>query len=348
MPKELRKPSTYAVDELIRLHGFEKSEILMVDDGSTDGTGALCDKLQEKDSRIRVFHKENGGLSSARNCGMKHAEGKYILFVDPDDYVDLNFYEELYKKALEDGADIVKAIRKTTDTENRTTISSLNDIILKENNRFKFSYEWTTAIYKKTLINLGIITCNQAWKKNKRVGTCITVNYDFKNGAINTDNILSLLATIDNKAPGLSLQAKGLLTHFVAKSIACQKDSFMITERQEGNELALNIKTFLKYKKELSDLGIITCNHQHNGTVIKINFNWEGELLKTETNNTEVHTITEEFNLISPEQLAESMGVTVPTVKGWVRKGQFPSYDHVFGRKKFWKSETVRNRIYRA
>lgn len=201
---------------------------------------------------------------------------------------------------------------------------------------------------KKTLINLGIITCNQAWMKKKRVGTCITVNYDFKNGAINTDNILSLLATIDNKAPGLSLQAKGLLTHFVAKSIACQKDSFMITERQEGNELALNIKTFLKYKKELSDLGIITCNHQHNGTVIKINFNWEGELLKTETNNTEVHTITEEFNLISPEQLAESMGVTVPTVKGWVRKGQFPSYDHVFGRKKFWKSETVRNRIYRA
>lgn len=71
-------------------------EILLVDDGSTDGTGALCDELAGTDSRIRVFHKENGGSSSARNLGLDNAAGEYIGFVDSDDYIDPQMYERLY------------------------------------------------------------------------------------------------------------------------------------------------------------------------------------------------------------------------------------------------------------
>lgn len=74
---------------------YRNLEILLVDDGSTDGTGELCDKLGAEDERIRVFHKENGGSSSARNLGLLHAAGEYIGFVDSDDYIEPDMYEQL-------------------------------------------------------------------------------------------------------------------------------------------------------------------------------------------------------------------------------------------------------------
>ena len=70
-------------------------EILLVDDGSTDQSGALCDQLMQQDSRIRVFHKENGGSSSARNYGLSKATGEYIGFIDSDDYISEDMYREL-------------------------------------------------------------------------------------------------------------------------------------------------------------------------------------------------------------------------------------------------------------
>ena len=75
---------------------YANLEILLVDDGSTDGTGELCDRLAEGDERIRVFHKENGGSSSARNYGLARATGAYIGFVDSDDYVEPDMYERLH------------------------------------------------------------------------------------------------------------------------------------------------------------------------------------------------------------------------------------------------------------
>lgn len=74
---------------------YRNLEILLVDDGSTDGTGELCDRLGAEDERIRVFHKENGGSSSARNLGLLHAAGEYIGFVDSDDYIEPDMYELL-------------------------------------------------------------------------------------------------------------------------------------------------------------------------------------------------------------------------------------------------------------
>jgi len=74
---------------------YENLEILLVDDGSTDSSSCICDNWAMRDSRIKVIHKANGGVSSARNCGLDAARGAYIGFVDSDDYVCENIFEEL-------------------------------------------------------------------------------------------------------------------------------------------------------------------------------------------------------------------------------------------------------------
>lgn len=96
---------------------WENLEILLVDDGSTDGTGALCDQLAKKDGRIRVFHKENGGSSSARNLGIREAKGEWLGFVDSDDWIEPQMYGRLLEAALFSGASIAQASRDEIDEE---------------------------------------------------------------------------------------------------------------------------------------------------------------------------------------------------------------------------------------
>lgn len=85
---------------------YSNFELILIDDGSTDKSGSICDNLQSKDNRIRVIHKSNGGLSSARNVGIEVAYGNYYVFIDSDDYIDKKFIECLYKEAVEKNADI--------------------------------------------------------------------------------------------------------------------------------------------------------------------------------------------------------------------------------------------------
>ncbi|MBQ9280031.1 MAG: glycosyltransferase [Clostridia bacterium] len=86
---------------------YQNLEIILVDDGSSDGSGRIADEYAQKDQRIQVIHKENGGLASARNAGMDIATGDYFIFIDSDDFVPANAYELLLKKAEEKQADYV-------------------------------------------------------------------------------------------------------------------------------------------------------------------------------------------------------------------------------------------------
>lgn len=101
----------------IRSQTERNLEILLVDDGSTDGSGALCDRLAKEDRRIRVFHKENGGSSSARNLGIERARGEWLGFVDSDDWIDPEMYALLLREAAGGGADIAQASRDEIDED---------------------------------------------------------------------------------------------------------------------------------------------------------------------------------------------------------------------------------------
>ena len=94
-----------AMDCLLR-QTYRDYEIIIVDDGSTDGSQDICDREAEGRDNVRVFHKPNGGLSSARNFGIDHAKGDYIIFPDPDDWVELNYLEKLVAIREETGADL--------------------------------------------------------------------------------------------------------------------------------------------------------------------------------------------------------------------------------------------------
>ncbi len=87
---------------------YKDIEIILVDDGSPDSCPEICDRWAEEDSRIQVIHKRNGGISDARNAGMKAAKGDYIAILDSDDYIEPVFIEYLYNALIETGADMAE------------------------------------------------------------------------------------------------------------------------------------------------------------------------------------------------------------------------------------------------
>jgi len=90
---------------------YSNLEIILVDDGSPDSSGAICDDYSDKDVRIRVIHKTNGGLSSARNAGLDVATGDYIIFVDSDDDISCDFCQKMLDTMISTSADIVECDR---------------------------------------------------------------------------------------------------------------------------------------------------------------------------------------------------------------------------------------------
>lgn len=110
------------VDSLIG-QTYSDLEIILVDDGSTDDTGILCDRIAEGDSRIKVIHKENGGLSDARNAGIDIATGEFYSFIDGDDFIEPDTYEVMIKEMSDPQVSIVAGGFAITDVQGNTRIS---------------------------------------------------------------------------------------------------------------------------------------------------------------------------------------------------------------------------------
>lgn len=95
-----------AIDSILA-QTYKNFELLLVDDGSPDASGIICDEYASIDNRIRVFHKENGGVSSARQLGLDNAIGEYVIHADPDDWIESDMLADLYKVAKQENADLI-------------------------------------------------------------------------------------------------------------------------------------------------------------------------------------------------------------------------------------------------
>lgn len=168
---------------------YENIEIILVDDGSKDTSGHICDKYAEKDNRIKVIHKENGGLSSARNAGLDICSGKYIGFIDGDDWIAHNMYELLISMIKEFNCDIaICGYRETIESKECFTLRKLKNVYLDNNSLWeeifgKLNNAAWNKLYKKDLIG------NLRFPLNIIHGEDLIFNLLYlrkcKNGAIN-------------------------------------------------------------------------------------------------------------------------------------------------------------------
>lgn len=140
---------------------FTDFELLLIDDGCTDKSGDICDEYATKDSRIRVFHKENGGVSSARNMGLNFAKGEYIQFIDSDDFIEKNMFEIVYN--IRENADIVVTDyymnTKKTEIYKKQTASS--DIITSIFESKVFGALWNKFLKRSIIANSDLRFYNE-------------------------------------------------------------------------------------------------------------------------------------------------------------------------------------------
>lgn len=140
---------------------YKDIEIILVDDGSPDNCGKICDEYAKKDKRIKVIHKQNGGLSDARNFGIDLATGEYIIFVDSDDYIDRNMCRILLNYAKKYDADIVSCNFKDVYVNN---VEKINKQCINKNLEIVSNIK---ALYKYFLKNTTdmVVVWNKLYKK---------------------------------------------------------------------------------------------------------------------------------------------------------------------------------------
>lgn len=151
---------------------FTDYEVILINDGSTDRSGRICEEYAMKDDRIVVIHKDNGGLSSARNTGLAFAKGDFVGFVDSDDYIGSNMYKELYDLCVNHHCDIA-VCKFGSDTENKSDhVNGEYQIIM--NNQ-----EAMEQLFRGVLFRFSV--CNKLFRKQCFNGV------QFPNGRIHED-----------------------------------------------------------------------------------------------------------------------------------------------------------------
>jgi glycosyltransferase involved in cell wall biosynthesis len=145
------------VDSIVN-QTYSNIEIILVDDGSKDKSGEICDKYAMKDQRIKVFHKKNGGLSDARNYGLKEATGDYISFVDSDDWLETDIYEKCMNSNKKYDADIINFAMQINHSDGKYYNQIIKEETLLCGNE--------GLIYLNSFRNLDISACNKIFKSS--------------------------------------------------------------------------------------------------------------------------------------------------------------------------------------
>ena len=154
---------------------YKNLEIILVDDGSTDRSGQICDAYSKKDERIKVIHQENAGLSMARNVGMDVSQGEYIGFVDSDDWVSLDFYEYLYYMIKRYDVDVAMCEYTRDEKKIEEYFTQEDEVIILDK---KGIWDYYFRIHGET-------SCYSVW--NRLYKKSAIDNYRFIKGKVNED-----------------------------------------------------------------------------------------------------------------------------------------------------------------
>lgn len=186
---------------------YKNLEIILIDDGSTDESGKICDEFNNKDKRIKVIHKQNGGLSDARNVGIDNANGEYVSFIDSDDYVNDDYIELLFDTVKQYDADMSIAshrviyekniIDRSTGENFCTEPKEILEMLLYDNGIDTSAWG---KLYKKSLFNEirfpkgrlfeDSATTYKLIDKSKKIAVCSKpiYNYVIRNNSISNEN----------------------------------------------------------------------------------------------------------------------------------------------------------------
>lgn len=204
---------------------YTNLQILLVNDGSTDNCGKICDEFATKDSRIRVLHKINEGQSSARNLGLEFAEGKYVNFIDSDDWIDAEFYSKILHHTEINHLDICVCSRKSFDENGLVGTLPVRDSknIFYSIDHYVSDYffkPFTPSCCNKLYLRKYIIENSITFEPVKTVGSEDTLfNFTFllyvkKIGSVNDvyyNQFIRKGSTALTYSPGLMLRTKNLI-----------------------------------------------------------------------------------------------------------------------------------------
>lgn len=216
---------------------YSNLEIILVDDGSPDSCPALCDQWAEKDSRIIVIHKENGGLSDARNAGLKDATGELIAFVDSDDWLALTFLEELYTVLVEHQADVAECSVQYVDEAGNVT---------RNRNAASFPVIEKMDALKRLILEDGIY--QTVW--NKLYRRPVIDGILFKKGKYNEDDFWTYL--VFDRIARLAVVQKPLY-HYLQRSTSIMGTNYSL-KRLDGLEARFQRMAYLQKYDELASL----------------------------------------------------------------------------------------------
>lgn len=282
---------------------YRNLEIILVDDGSTDSCVEICEKWKGLDNRIKVYHKKNGGLSDARNFGLKQATGQYIAFVDSDDYVEEDAYERAIEGLKKNNAQIfimgraylygnkkeikqkknIKFLMNNEEALDKMNLLKYYDVAawdkvcekkLFENIEFpigKLSEDWYTMYKVIERADRIVYDSNPLYVYRQRKSS-ITHSDDIK---INMDPMYAskeVLEFIKNKYPNIQLNA---IAQYVYATIGVYNNIvvYKSNDVNERKEILLNIKKYYKsvitndeiiLSRKIQLFFIVKCNHIYN------------------------------------------------------------------------------------
>lgn len=246
---------------------YSNIEVILIDDGSTDSSGKICDELGIKDSRIKVIHKKNGGLSDARNCGLDEATGKYVCFIDSDDSIKNNYIEKLYEAIVKNDVQIaVCGYNRIDENDNFLENTILSDEVLS-------GHQILLDFYDKKYYPASVVQWNKLYEIK------LFKNIRFPVGKINEDEYTTF--KLFYGTPKVALISDSLYNYrFVSTSITKKKFNIKrldiigaIEERinffEKNNENEIVEKSLVIYGNILLDSYVNTKKYIENSKTIQ-------------------------------------------------------------------------------